>query len=133
MIHNSSDDHDLIIARRPNRAPTHPGTLVRDIVIPSSGLSITAVAARLNITRQQLHRVLSGDSGISPEMALRLGVLCGNGPTLWMRMQENYDLWHARQTIGPELATIQPLDGMNALPDARDIDDSIQSINRHMR
>ena len=40
-------------------------------------------------------------------MALRIGKFCGNGPELWLRMQEAFDLWHARQSIAAELAKIK--------------------------
>ena len=39
-------------------------------------------------------------------MALRLGKFCGNGPNLWIRLQEAYDLWEAQQRIGAEVDEI---------------------------
>jgi addiction module HigA family antidote len=95
---------------RPNRAPTHPGAILREDVLPALNITITEAAKHLKITRQQLHRVLSEESSVSPEMALRLGKLCGNGPDLWIRMQEAYDLWRARQKIGREVETIPTLE-----------------------
>jgi addiction module HigA family antidote len=53
-----------------------------------------------------LHRVLAGKSGVSAEMAVRLGKFCGNGPGVWLRLQQSYDLWHAERRLGPELAKI---------------------------
>jgi addiction module HigA family antidote len=70
-------------------------------------MSVTEASKHLGITRQQLHRVLAEDSGISPEMALRLGKFCGNGPDLWIRMQEAFDLWHAKKRIGREVERIK--------------------------
>lgn len=96
----------VFVARRPNRPPTHPGAILRDTVLPEIGLTVTDVADKLHVTRQQLHRVLSEKSGVSMEMALRLGKFCGNGENVWIRMQDAYDLWHARQKLGDELATI---------------------------
>lgn len=95
---------------RPNRAPTHPGAILREDVLPALNITITDAAKHLRITRQHLHRVLSEESGVSPEMALRLGKFCGNGPDLWIRMQEAYDLWHARQKIGREVEAIPTLE-----------------------
>jgi len=94
-------------ARRPNRAPTHPGALLRDVVLPAIQMPVSEVAKRLLVTRQQLHRVLSEKAGVSPEMALRLGKFCGNGPDLWIRMQEAYDLWQARKKVGRQVDRIQ--------------------------
>ena len=98
-----------IIAQRPNRAPTHPGAILREDVLPALGITVTAMADHLRVTRQQLHRILAEDSGVSPEMALRLGKLCGNGEGLWIRMQEAFDLWHARQRLGEEVDAIPTL------------------------
>jgi addiction module HigA family antidote len=70
-------------------------------------LTVTEAAKRLRVTRQQLHRILAEDSGISPEMALRLGKFCGNGPHLWIRMQEAYDLWQAEKRIARDIERIE--------------------------
>jgi addiction module HigA family antidote len=91
---------------RPNRAPTHPGEILREDILPALGLSVTEAARQLRVTRQTLHRILSGKSGVSAEMAVRLGKFCGNGPGLWLRMQQRYDLWHAEQRLRRELAKI---------------------------
>lgn len=100
---------------RPNRRPTHPGALLRETVIPAIDMPVSEVAARLRVTRQQLHRVLSEKAGISPEMAIRLGKFCGNGPDLWIRMQEAYDLWAARKKLGREIDRIQPVETTTAV------------------
>jgi addiction module HigA family antidote len=54
---------------RPKRTPTHPGEILREDVLPALDLSVSEAARQLRITRQTLHRVLSGKAGISPEMA----------------------------------------------------------------
>ncbi|HLG88168.1 MAG TPA: HigA family addiction module antitoxin [Alphaproteobacteria bacterium] len=93
--------------RHPDMEPTHPGALLREDVLPAIGLSISTVAKRIGITRQTLHRILSEEAGISPEMALRLGKFCGNGPDLWLRMQEAHDLWHAERRLRDQLDQIE--------------------------
>jgi addiction module HigA family antidote len=87
--------------------PGHPGALLRDVVLPSLDLSISAVAGRLGVTRQTLHRLLAEKTAVTPEMALRLGKFCGNGPDLWLRMQEAYDLWHAERALRRKIARIK--------------------------
>ena len=100
--------------RRPNRPPTHPGAVLRDTVLPALGISVTDVARHLRVTRQQVHRILSEQAGISPEMALRLGKFCGNGPELWINMQKAYDMWHARRKLGREVDTIPTAEPVDA-------------------
>ncbi len=90
----------------PKRQPTHPGEILREDVLPALKLSVSAAARQLGITRQMLHRILSEQAGITPEMALRIGRFCGNGPDVWLRMQQAYDLWHARRRLRDEVSRI---------------------------
>jgi len=94
--------------KRPlKRSPIHPGEILREDVLPSLGFSISDAARRLNISRQQLHRVLACTHPITTEMALRIGKFAGNGPGIWLRMQQAYDLWHAEQRMKDELSKIE--------------------------
>ncbi|MEO8742457.1 MAG: HigA family addiction module antitoxin [Lysobacteraceae bacterium] len=98
----------LITAKRqPNRPPTHPGALLREDVLPALRLSVAETARRLHVSRQTLHDLLAERKGFTPEMALRIGKLAGNGPTLWLRMQQDYDLWHAERALAAELRAIE--------------------------
>ena len=88
------------------RPPTHPGEILREDVLPALDLSVSEAARQLRVTRQTLHRVLAGKAGISPDMAVRLGKFCGNGPGIWLRMQQAFDLWHAEKRLHDELGKI---------------------------
>ena len=91
---------------QPNRCPTHPGVLLREEVLPALDSSVVDAARKLRVSRQTLHRILSGKMAVTPEMAVRLGKFCGNGPGLWLRMQAAYDLWHAERRMKGELRRI---------------------------
>ncbi len=94
--------------KRPlKRPPIHPGEVLREDVLPALGLSVSEAARRLGISRQQLHRVLACTHPITTEMALRIGKFAGNGPGLWLRMQQVYDLWHAEHRMRDELSKIE--------------------------
>jgi addiction module HigA family antidote len=95
-----------ITARRPMRAPTHPGAILREDVMPAIGEAVAGAARKLGVTRQHLHRVLAEKAPITPEMAIRLGKFCGNDPELWLRLQQAYDLWHAQRALKKEIARI---------------------------
>ncbi|HTT07670.1 MAG TPA: HigA family addiction module antitoxin [Gammaproteobacteria bacterium] len=97
---------EYIVKGPPKLAPIHPGVLLRDDVLPALGISVSEAARLLRISRQTLHRVLAGTVAVSPEMALKLGKFCGNGPELWIRMQAAYDLWCAEQRLRNELKLI---------------------------
>ncbi len=94
------------VTERPQRAPTHPGEILREDVLPRLHLSVSEAARQLRVTRQTLHRILAGRAAITPEMAIRLGKFCGNGPGLWLRMQQAYDLWHAQRRLRSEVDRI---------------------------
>jgi addiction module HigA family antidote len=91
---------------RPHRPPLHPGEYLRDDVLPALEVTVSEAARQLRVTRQTLHRILSGRSGISAEMAVRLGKFCGTGASLWLSMQHAYDLWHAERRLHDELRKI---------------------------
>ena len=96
--------------KRPlKRPPIHPGEILREEVLPALGLSVSEAARRLGISRQQLHRVLACTHPITTETALRIGKFAGNGPGLWLRMQQAYDLWYAEQRMKNELSKIEPV------------------------
>jgi addiction module HigA family antidote len=92
------------------RPPTHPGAILREDVLPSlAGQSVTSFARALGVSRQTLHAVLAERSGISAEMAVRLGALLGNGAQLWVDMQSAYDLWQAQSKLQDVLVKMKPL------------------------
>ncbi len=94
--------------KRPIKRPlVHPGEILREDVLPSLGLSVSEAARRLGISRQQLHRILSCTHPITTEMALRIGKFAGNGPAIWLRMQQAYDLWNAEHRMKDELSRIE--------------------------
>ena len=81
----------------PMKNPVHPGLVVRHDCLEPLGLSVTAGAKALAVSRQALNNLVNGSSGISPEMAIRLSKAFGSTPETWLRMQLAYDLAAARK------------------------------------
>ena len=81
-------------------SPAHPGEVVREACLKPLGLTVTAAAAALGVTRKALSDLLNGHSGISPDMAIRLEQVFGSSADSWLRMQMQRDLWQARQRAG---------------------------------
>ena len=104
---------EYTVKRPLKRPPTHPGEILREDVLPALGLSVSEAARRLGISRQQLHRVLACTHPITTEMALRIGKFAGNGPGLWLRMQQSHDLWYAEQRMKDELSKIESVEAGN--------------------
>jgi antitoxin HigA-1 len=90
------------------RPPTHPGELMREILVEHLDIPIAEAARRMGVSRQSLYDVLRGKGGVTAEMALRFGRLVGAAPDLYLHMQEGYDLWHAARKLKKELARIKP-------------------------
>jgi addiction module HigA family antidote len=78
----------------------HPGLAVRHDCIEPLGLTTTAAAKILGVTRQTVNNLVNGKSGISAEMAIRLDKAFGGGAEAWLRLQMAYDLAQARQHEG---------------------------------
>lgn len=89
-----------------NRQPTHPGAILREDVLPELGMSKSQFAEALQISRQQLHGILTEKKSITPNIALRLGKFIGNGPDIWLRMQDAYDLYNEKTRIRNILSKI---------------------------
>ena len=79
--------------------PPHPGEFITEVYLEPNGLSGRELAAKLGVAASTLNRVLTGASGISPEMALRLSKALGRSPESWLTMQDKYDLWVAMQSV----------------------------------
>jgi addiction module HigA family antidote len=88
------------------RQPTHPGAILREDVLPSLDMSVTRLAELLRVSRQTVHGILSEVKPVTPNIALRLGQLIGNGPEIWLGMQNAYDLWAVQKEIRKDLAKI---------------------------
>jgi addiction module HigA family antidote len=87
----------------------HPGELLRKDILPALGRTRAEIARLLGVSRQTLHAILAERAPVTPEMALRLGKLCGNGPELWLALQTRYDLEHLMAAKRSEIEAIPTL------------------------
>lgn len=87
--------------------PPHPGEFIRATYMEPFDLSCRYLARQLNVAASTLNRVLKTQSGISPEMALRLSKALGRSPESWLSMQDAYDLWQVKKRI--KLSSIQKI------------------------
>jgi len=83
--------------RNKKRTPTHPGALLREVVLPELGITQAEFADRLEVSRRTVSEILHERRPITPDMAIRLGKLLGNGAGLWLRMQQAVDVWTLEQ------------------------------------
>jgi len=87
--------------------PPHPGEFIQATYMEPFDLSCRYLASQLNVAASTLNRVLKTQSGVSPEMALRLSKSLGRSPESWLSMQDAYDLWQAKKRI--KLGNVQKI------------------------
>ena len=79
--------------------PPHPGEFIYATYMEPFGVSCRHLAKHLGVATSTLSRLLKMQSGLSPEMALRLSAVLGRTAESWLTMQDNYDLWQAKKTL----------------------------------
>ena len=77
--------------------PPHPGEIIRELCLEPLGITVTAAAKALGVSRKSLSEILNGKAGISPEMAIRLSIAFKTTAESWLNQQVHYDLWVARK------------------------------------
>lgn len=77
--------------------PPHPDENLRELCLAPLGISVTAAAEGLDVSRKTLSSILNGRSGINPEMAIRLSIAFDTSAESWLNQQSQYDLWQAEQ------------------------------------
>ncbi len=81
------------------RNPPHPGGIVKRQCLEPLGLSVTAAAGHLGVSRQSLSGLVNEHTGVSVDMAIRLAKAFGSTPETWLGLQMAYDLCQARRRI----------------------------------
>ena len=87
--------------------PPHPGEFINEVYIAPFSFSYRSIALKLKVSPSTFMRLIKGQSNVSPKMALRLSKGLGRSPESWLSMQDNYNLWQARQSIN--LDEIEPI------------------------
>ena len=95
------------LKRADTRCPTHPGALLREIVLPAVSLSKAELARTLGISRQSLYDILAEKQPVTPTMAVRLGAIFETTAASWLNMQTAFDLWHAQRQV--DTSKLKPL------------------------
>ena len=101
--------------------PAHPGAILMDTVLrDEGGISITAFAKLLHVSRVALSRVVNGRAGVSPELAIRLAAALGGSAESWLNMQLAYDLAKAQKKRRPKIPLLasQQVQGVPSQPAA---------------
>ena len=87
--------------------PMHPGAFIKRVYLEPNEIGSNELARQLKVSTGLMSRLVNEKTGLSSEMALKLSKVLGRSPESWLLMQDNYDLWQAKQVI--DLNDYQPL------------------------
>jgi len=97
------------VRRKKGLPPTHPGELLREEIMPAARLTQEELARRLGVSRRTNTEIVGEKRSVSADMAHRLARFFDTTPELWLGLQQDVDLWKARQAADQEYAKIKPL------------------------
>lgn|SRR3990172_3558486 len=79
------------------RQPTHPGSILREDILPAAGITQTELAESLGTSRRTVNEILNEKRPVTPDMAIRLGRVFGNSPEFWLNLQQAVDIWQTME------------------------------------
>jgi len=77
--------------------PPHPGEILREDILPRTGLASKDLARHLDLPTMVVDELLSEKRAVSLDLAMRLGAALGHGARYWLGLQAMFDIWHAEQ------------------------------------
>jgi addiction module HigA family antidote len=99
----------IIMENRRTRKPTHPGELIREDLMPETGISQTDLARLIGVSRRTVSEIIHERRRLTPDIAFRLAKVFNSTPEMWLNMQQAVDLWEANKNHGQEYEKIRPL------------------------
>jgi addiction module HigA family antidote len=97
------------MTNRRTRKPTHPGELIREDLLPETGLSQTQLANLMGVSRRTISEIVHERRRVTPDIAFRLAKIFNSTPEMWLNMQQAVDLWEARTNHGNEYEKIRSI------------------------
>ena len=91
----------------PDFAPSHPGEILREDVLPALNMTVKKLADHLGVSRQSLSELLNERRSVSLEMAQKLGQAFQNGTRFWLALQMQFDIWKAEQANQIKVAPLE--------------------------
>jgi addiction module HigA family antidote len=98
---------DVNKLKQRKRRPSTLGDVLADI-LETNAISQTELARRLKVSRRTVSQIIHGRRPMSVDLAVRLGTVLGNGPELWLNLQQAVDLWDTLHTHSKEYETLKP-------------------------
>ena len=97
------------MANKRTRKPTHPGELIREDLLPETGISQTELAELTGVSRRTISEIIHERRRVTPDLAFRLAKVFNSTPEMWLNMQQAVDLWEAQSSFGREYDKLRPI------------------------
>ncbi len=81
-----------------SRKPSHPGALIRNVILPETGVTVSELARRCGVARNTMSKVVNERGDVTEDIAIRLSRVLGSTPRFWIGMQTNLNLWQLENT-----------------------------------
>lgn len=94
---------------RRTRKPTHPGELIREDLLPETGITQSRLAQLMGVSRRTVSEIIHERRQVTPDIAFRLAKVFNSTPEMWLNMQQSVDLWKTNQVHGREYEKIRPI------------------------
>lgn len=107
--HDEKGDFEVTEEDRAQRAPSHPGAILRDLFLPRTGLTQTDFADKLGVSRRTVSMIVNESRPITVDMANRLSRALGTSAQFWLSLQMNFDLSEANAQKGAQYEHIERL------------------------
>ena len=92
------------------RPPTHPGEMLLEEFVKPLGLTQTELARQLGVSYPRLNEIINGRRSVTPDTALRLSHVLGMSADFWLGLQQDWDLWHAKNSPkAKEIKRLKPI------------------------
>ena len=79
------------------RKPSHPGALIRNVILPETGITVSELAEYCGVARNTMSKIVNERGDITDDLAIRLSRVLGSTPRFWLGMQANLNLWILEQ------------------------------------
>ena len=97
------------MGNRRTRKPTHPGKLIKEDLLPETGISQSQLADLMGVSRRTISEIIHERRKITPDIAFRLAKVFNSTPEMWLNMQQAVDIWEINRNYGQEYEKIRPI------------------------
>ncbi|MBO9481340.1 HigA family addiction module antitoxin [Salinisphaera sp. G21_0] len=92
-----------------NRAPTHPGEMLRKEFLLPMNITQQELATAIHVPYQRVNELVNGKRGLTPSTALRLARFFGMSADFWLNLQQRWDLFKVQQAEQDDIGRIEPV------------------------